>query len=43
MVQSTERRGVRRRGGLAFLSIVLAGVLLAAGCGQKDSGSDAES
>ncbi len=31
------------RGSLAFLSIVLAGVVLAAGCGQQDSGSDAES
>ncbi|MFE7417101.1 hypothetical protein [Rhodococcus sp. NPDC057529] len=43
MVQSTERHGVRRRGGLTFLSIVLAGVVLAAGCGQQDSGSEAES
>ncbi|MGW4337127.1 hypothetical protein ACWEK5_30620 [Rhodococcus koreensis] len=46
MVQSTERHGVRRRGGrgsLALLSIVLAGVVLAAGCGQPDSGSDAKS
>jgi len=46
VVQSTERHGVRTRGGrgsLAFLSIVLAGVLLAAGCGQQDSESGGES
>ncbi|MEN0134994.1 MAG: hypothetical protein AAGC80_07585 [Rhodococcus sp. (in: high G+C Gram-positive bacteria)] len=46
MVQSTERHGVRRRGGrgsLAVLSIVLAGVLLAAGCGQQDAESGGES
>ncbi|WP_043826521.1 hypothetical protein [Rhodococcus opacus] len=46
MVQSRERRDVRRRGGrrsLAFLSIVLAGVLLAAGCGQQDTESGGES